>query len=75
MRESEPIVVLGIDPGTAVTGYGVIRKDGHNALTQVRQEGLSRVGSGSYVSVVAVSAARERPGRGVRLGGPLVTTG
>ena len=35
MRESEPIVVLGIDPGTAVTGYGVVRKDGHNALTLI----------------------------------------
>jgi crossover junction endodeoxyribonuclease RuvC len=27
--------VLGIDPGTAVTGYGIVRKDGHNALTLV----------------------------------------
>ena len=35
MRESEPIVVLGIDPGTAVTGYGVVRKDGHNALALI----------------------------------------
>ncbi len=35
MRESEPVVVLGIDPGTAVTGYGVIRKDGRNALTLI----------------------------------------
>ena len=35
MRESEPVVVLGIDPGTAVTGYGVVRKDGRNALTLI----------------------------------------
>lgn len=35
MRESEPIVVLGIDPGTAVTGYGIVRKDGHSALVLI----------------------------------------
>ncbi|MGI8401028.1 MAG: crossover junction endodeoxyribonuclease RuvC [Gemmatimonadaceae bacterium] len=35
MRESEPTVVLGIDPGTAVTGYGIVRKDGHNALVLI----------------------------------------
>jgi crossover junction endodeoxyribonuclease RuvC len=28
-------VVLGIDPGTAVTGYGIVRKDGRNTLTLV----------------------------------------
>ena len=35
MRESGPVVVLGIDPGTAVTGYGVVRKEGRNPLTLV----------------------------------------
>jgi crossover junction endodeoxyribonuclease RuvC len=29
------MVVLGIDPGTAVTGYGVILKDGRNPLTLI----------------------------------------
>ena len=27
MRDAEPVVILGIDPGTAVTGYGVVRKE------------------------------------------------
>ena len=35
MRDAKPLVVLGIDPGTAVTGYGVIRKEGRNPLTLV----------------------------------------
>ena len=35
MRESGPVVVLGIDPGTAVTGYGIVRKEGRNLLTLV----------------------------------------
>ena len=35
MRESPPVVVLGIDPGTAVTGYGVVRKEGRNPLMLV----------------------------------------
>ena len=35
MRESAPVVVLGIDPGTAVTGYGIVRKEGRNPLTLV----------------------------------------
>ncbi|HMI42226.1 MAG TPA: crossover junction endodeoxyribonuclease RuvC, partial [Gemmatimonadaceae bacterium] len=35
MRESGPVVVLGIDPGTAVTGYGVVRKEGRNPLALV----------------------------------------
>ena len=35
MRESERVVVLGIDPGTAVTGYGVVRREGRNPLTLV----------------------------------------
>lgn len=35
MRDSEPVVVLGIDPGTAVTGYGIVRKEGRNPLTLV----------------------------------------
>jgi crossover junction endodeoxyribonuclease RuvC len=35
MRDSEPVVVLGIDPGTAVTGYGVVRREGRNPLTLV----------------------------------------
>ncbi|HEX2601146.1 MAG TPA: crossover junction endodeoxyribonuclease RuvC [Gemmatimonadaceae bacterium] len=30
MKTSDPVVVLGIDPGTAVTGYGIIRKEGRN---------------------------------------------
>ncbi|HXG71678.1 MAG TPA: crossover junction endodeoxyribonuclease RuvC [Gemmatimonadaceae bacterium] len=29
------VTVLGIDPGTAVTGYGVVRKDDRNSLTLV----------------------------------------
>ncbi len=35
MRDSQPVVVLGIDPGTAVTGYGVVRKEGRNPLTLI----------------------------------------
>ncbi|MEO7821975.1 MAG: crossover junction endodeoxyribonuclease RuvC [Gemmatimonadaceae bacterium] len=35
MRETPARVVLGIDPGTAVTGYGVIRKEGRNQLTLI----------------------------------------
>ena len=35
MRESEPVLVLGIDPGTAVTGYGIVRKEGRNPLALV----------------------------------------
>ena len=35
MRESPPVVVLGIDPGTAATGYGIVRKEGRNPLTLV----------------------------------------
>jgi crossover junction endodeoxyribonuclease RuvC len=35
VRNSEPVVVLGIDPGTAVTGYGIVRKEGRNPLTLV----------------------------------------
>ena len=30
MRDANPVVVLGIDPGTAVTGYGIVRKEGRN---------------------------------------------
>jgi len=33
--EAPPSVILGIDPGTAVTGYGVVRKDARNSLTLV----------------------------------------
>ena len=29
------MVVLGIDPGTAITGYGIVRKEGRNPLTLV----------------------------------------
>jgi crossover junction endodeoxyribonuclease RuvC len=32
---SAPVVVLGIDPGTAVTGYGIVRREGHNPLTLI----------------------------------------
>ena len=35
MRDAKPVVVLGIDPGTAVTGYGVVRKEGRNPLTLI----------------------------------------
>jgi crossover junction endodeoxyribonuclease RuvC len=35
VRESPPVVVLGIDPGTAVTGYGIVRREGRNPLTLV----------------------------------------
>ena len=28
-------MVLGIDPGTAVTGYGIVRKEGRNPLTLI----------------------------------------
>ena len=35
MREFPPAVVLGIDPGTAVTGYGIVRKEGRNPLALV----------------------------------------
>jgi len=30
VRDANPVVVLGIDPGTAVTGYGIVRKEGRN---------------------------------------------
>ena len=33
MRDAQPVTVLGIDPGTAVTGYGIVRKEGRNPLT------------------------------------------
>jgi crossover junction endodeoxyribonuclease RuvC len=35
VRDADPITVLGIDPGTAVTGYGIVRKEGRNPLTLV----------------------------------------
>ncbi len=35
MRDAAPVVVLGIDPGTAVTGYGVVRKEARNPLTLI----------------------------------------
>ncbi|MGH7652797.1 MAG: crossover junction endodeoxyribonuclease RuvC [Gemmatimonadaceae bacterium] len=35
MRDAEPVVVLGIDPGTAVMGYGIVRKEGRNPLTLI----------------------------------------
>ncbi|MFN2637534.1 MAG: crossover junction endodeoxyribonuclease RuvC [Gemmatimonadaceae bacterium] len=37
MRESqrEPMIVLGVDPGTAITGYGIVRKEGRNPLSLV----------------------------------------
>jgi len=35
VRDASPVTVLGIDPGTAVTGYGVIRKEGRNPLTLI----------------------------------------
>ena len=35
MKTPDPVVILGIDPGTAVTGYGIIRRDGRNPPTLV----------------------------------------
>ena len=35
MRDAHPVTVLGIDPGTAITGYGIVRKEGRNPLTLV----------------------------------------
>ena len=35
MRDIPTRVVLGIDPGTAVTGYGIVRKEGRSQLTLV----------------------------------------
>ncbi len=35
MRDTGARVVLGIDPGTAVTGYGIVRKEGRNPLVLV----------------------------------------
>jgi crossover junction endodeoxyribonuclease RuvC len=35
VRDAAPVVVLGIDPGTAVTGYGIVRKEGRNPLALV----------------------------------------
>jgi crossover junction endodeoxyribonuclease RuvC len=35
VRDVSPVVILGIDPGTAVTGYGVVRKEGRNPLSLV----------------------------------------
>jgi crossover junction endodeoxyribonuclease RuvC len=35
VRESQPVVVLGVDPGTAITGYGIVRKEGRNPLTLI----------------------------------------
>jgi crossover junction endodeoxyribonuclease RuvC len=35
VRDAAPVVVLGIDPGTAVTGYGIVRKEGRNPPTLI----------------------------------------
>jgi crossover junction endodeoxyribonuclease RuvC len=35
VRDAQPVVILGIDPGTAVTGYGIVRKESRNPLTLV----------------------------------------
>jgi len=35
VRDIPTRVVLGIDPGTAVTGYGIVRKEGRSQLTLV----------------------------------------
>jgi len=35
VRDSPPVTVLGIDPGTAITGYGIVRKEGRNPLTLI----------------------------------------
>jgi len=35
VSESSPVVVLGIDPGTAVTGYGIVRREGRSPLTLI----------------------------------------
>lgn len=35
MRDAAPVVILGIDPGTAITGYGVVRKEGRSPLALI----------------------------------------
>ena len=35
MRDTAARIVLGIDPGTAITGYGIVRKEPRNQLTLV----------------------------------------
>jgi len=35
VRDASAVVILGIDPGTAVTGYGIVRKEGPNPLTLI----------------------------------------
>jgi crossover junction endodeoxyribonuclease RuvC len=35
VRDAAPVVILGIDPGTAVTGYGVVRKEGRKPLALI----------------------------------------
>jgi crossover junction endodeoxyribonuclease RuvC len=35
VRDAQPVTVLGIDPGTAVTGYGIVRKERRNPLTLI----------------------------------------
>ncbi len=43
--ESQAVVVLGIDPGTAVTGYGVVERTGPGAVT-LRECGVIETSAG-----------------------------
>ena len=43
-------LILGIDPGTAVTGYGVVAKEGGNAVSLV-ECGVVRTSSGEALAV------------------------
>jgi len=45
-----PELILGIDPGTAVTGYGVVAKGGGNALSLV-ECGVVRTSAGEPLAV------------------------
>jgi crossover junction endodeoxyribonuclease RuvC len=35
VRDAEPVVILGIDPGASVTGYGVVRKESRGPLSLI----------------------------------------
>jgi crossover junction endodeoxyribonuclease RuvC len=44
--DSEPVLVLGIDPGTAITGYGVVSRRGVGAVSLV-ECGVIRTSAGT----------------------------
>lgn len=44
--EGEPVLVLGIDPGTAITGYGVVARRGVGAVSLV-ECGVVRTSAGT----------------------------